>query len=215
MSGKKVEREAVWKYFSVFNTGLSLAERIGTIFVFLFITASSTATGFLAKLDPVLKELGPVYWVGLSVCIAVLLALFYYLFRSAVYRQAQTEYYSRLTVPKNQVNPLDESFKDVIIYIEDLRLPTLQVHRGKHFKRCKFVGHGTIALMGGNIINNTLAGCGDLIAVPEGTLISGTVVFLECTIESCEFVNITILADQYTAKAFLDAGMPVKGLVNN
>ena len=56
-----------WKSVSTFESGLSATEWAWKIFALLFISASGTITAFLAKADPVLKELGPFYWVGIGI----------------------------------------------------------------------------------------------------------------------------------------------------
>lgn len=99
--------------------------------------------------------------------------------------------------------------------VEDLRLPKIQLHENKHFKNCKFIGPAAIAIIGGNYVNTGFNDCGDVIALPAGNLLTtGIVALKNCTVDECEFIRTTILADQVTAKSF--AGIPgasVKGLV--
>jgi hypothetical protein len=98
------------------------------------------------------------------------------------------------------VNPLEESFKDLIIPVEALRLPRQQLQENKHFKRCKFVGPGTLALMGSNFRNTGFVECGDILPVPNGSFLTGVVALKNCTIEDCEFIRVTLLLNEKDAK---------------
>lgn len=212
MERKENNKSGIWGFFSAFDTGLSLADKLSGLFFFVFVTASSTATAFLAKLDPVLKMLGPVYWVAVGLGTAVLLSLMLCLLRSASYRKSKARYYDRLSVPRGLINPLEDSFKDVIVFVEDLRLPSLQVHDGKKFKRCKIVGPGTLYISGGFYRGVNFNSAGDILAVPDGTRLTGVVALENCNVEECEFNSVTILTDQGTGRDFSEAGFSVKGL---
>jgi hypothetical protein len=113
------------------------------------------------------------------------------------------------------VNPLEESFKDLVIPVESLRLPTVQLHENKHFKRCKFIGPASIAIIGGNYINDGFLECGDIVALPNDVYLTGMIVLKNCTVENCEFIRTTIFTDQGTAKGFLKVpGVSVKGILS-
>lgn len=100
----------------------------------------------------------------------------------------------------NIINPLDSSFKDRIIPLETLKLPTIQLHENKHFKGCKFVGPSSLVILGGTIHHNSFSECGDFIALPDRVFLTGMLVFKNCTIEDCEFLRVTIFSDINTAK---------------
>lgn len=199
---------------SIFETGLSAAEWVWRIATLLFIGGSGTVTAFLAKADPLLKQLGPVYWVSVGVITSFFIAGIFYFIKSANLKQAQAEFNRAMATPRNYINPLSESFKDSIIPVEELRLPVLQLHENKHFKRSKFVGPAAIAIIGGNYIRNSFMECGDIIALPEDAILSGIVVLRNCTVEDCEFIRTSIFTDQNTAKGFANVpGANIKGLI--
>ncbi|EKN4607357.1 TPA: hypothetical protein ACN33E_004736 [Vibrio parahaemolyticus] len=142
-----------------------------------------------------------------------IVTLVLFLIKSSILKQSQADYHAALSVPKNSVNPLQDSFTDTIIPLEDLRLPTLQLHEHKHFKRCKFVGPGAVAIMGGSYVNSGFNECGDVIVLPEDVYLTGIVVFRNCTVESCEFIRTTVFVDQHTGQGFKNVpGISVKGL---
>lgn len=115
-------------------------------------------------------------------------------------------------VKSNAVNPLDSSFKDKIIPLENLKLPTIQLHENKHFKGCKFIGPSSLVILGGTICHNSFIECGDFIALPD-VYLTGMLVFKNCTIEDCEFLRVTIFSDKNTAKSLSEIkGMRVVGI---
>ncbi|AGN34169.1 hypothetical protein VPPG_00044 [Vibrio phage VD1] len=210
-----VSKNRILDSISVFETGLSAAEWAWRIITVLFISSSGAITGFLAKADPVLKDLGPVYWILIGTLTSVFIALTFYLIKSSVLKQSQADYHASLSVPKNSINPLNDSFTDLIIPLEDLRLPTQQLHENKHFKRCKFVGPGAIAILGGNYLIPFFNDCGDVIALPDQSYLTGIVVLKNCTVDNCEFIRTTILVDQNTGKGFKSSTpkITVRGLI--
>ncbi len=204
----------LWRSISVFESGLSAAEWAWRIFSLLFIGASGAMTALLAKADPVLKELGSIYWVAVGLITSIILVVILYLFKQATLKQAQADFVRVMATPRNSINPLSESFKDSVIPVEELRLPTLQLHEHKQFKRCKLVGPAAIAIIGGTYNNCNFNDCGDMIALPENVMLTGIIVLKNCTVEECDFIRTTILTDQVTAKGFAAVpGAQVKGIV--
>lgn len=209
-----MSKNKLWESVNIFQTGLSAAEWAWRIFTLLIIGGGGTITGLLAKADPLLKQLGSIYWVLIGLLTSFIIALVFFLFKSAVLKQAQAEFTTAMTIPPNSINPLLDNFVDVVIPVEDLRLPMLQLHKNKHFKRCKFVGPAAIAIMGGNYLDSGFHECGDIIALPDRVFLTGIVVLENCTVENCEFIRTTIFTDQNTAKGFATAidGIQVKGI---
>ncbi|GHA32775.1 hypothetical protein ACFFLZ_05320 [Photobacterium aphoticum] len=205
----------VWSSVSIFETGLSAAEWIWRIVTIVFIGGSGTLTALLAKADPVLKELGVIYWVAIGIITSLIVILILYLFKTSILKQSEADLNRILSTPKNTVNPLSESFKDLVIPVEDLRLPRLQLHENKHFKRCKFVGPASICILGGTYNRGGFHECGDIIALPEDVYLTGIIVLKNCTVEDCEFIRTTVFTDQNTARGFLNAfGSQVKGIID-
>lgn len=203
---------ALFGTFSAFDTSLSLAEKIGRLIFYIFVGASGTATALVARVDPVLRELGAIYWIAVGLLASLLIVFVFWLLKSAFKQQALGAYYNRLAVPKGLINPLDETFKDVVISVDDLRLPNSQWVKSKHFKRCIFVGPAVLGVVGGSIRNNKFENCGDAIAVPKGTVVPGVVLLHDCTIEDCEFLLVTLIADPLTGSILAKNGYPVVGL---
>ena len=204
-----------WNSVSVFETGLSAAEWAWKIITLTFIGASGTFTALLAKADPALKELGPIYWVAIGLLTSLIVTTIFFLFKQANLKQAEADFIRVMSTPRSSVNPLFESFRDSVIPIEELRLPMLQLHENKHFKRCKLVGPAAIAIIGGTYHNSQFHECGDIIALPDNVYLSGIIVLKNCTVEECEFIRTTILTDKNTAKGFSKVlGAVVRGIGN-
>jgi len=206
-------RISLWNGLEKVQSSLSMAEWAWKIFSIISVGGSAVVAGFLAKIDPVLKELGWVYWLFIALIAGCMVSFILLMIKAAVLRQSMAEYYQSLSVPKSQVNPMLETFADIIIPVEDLRLPELQVHTAKHFRRCKFVGPATIAISGGTYSNSAFSSIGDIIALPPNSKLVGVTLLQNCVVESCEFIRVTIIADQGTARGFAEAGAHVKGLI--
>lgn len=208
-----MKKQKFLDFISFFETGLSLAEWMWRIITLLFIGGSGTVTAFIAKTDPILKDLGPIYWIAIGIFMSFILSVILYFIKSANLKQAEADFTRAMATPRSSINPLSNSFQDSIIPIEDLRLPTIQLHENKHFTRCKFVGPASIAIQGGSYIRSNFITCGDIIALPEKVLLTGIIILKNCTVEDCEFITTTIFVDQNTARAFSAApGATVKGI---
>lgn len=208
-----MRRNSFWNVISVFEEGLSAAEWAWRIVIFVFVGAGGTVTAFVAKADPVLKALGPIYWIGVGAIAALVISVILYLIKSSQLKQTEADLNRALAVPRSTINPLLNSFTDSIIPVEDLRLPRTQLHENKHFLRCKFVGPAALAILGGIYIRSNFLDSGDVIALPDNVALSGIVVLKNCTVEDCEFIRTTILVDQVTAKGIAAVpGAQVKGI---
>ena len=208
-----MERKGFWSWITIFETSLSAAEWAWRILAFIFIGGSGAVSALMAKTDPVLKVLGPIYWVAVGLVTSLILSIVLYLIKSSQLKQAEADLIRVMAIPKSSINPLSASFTDSIIPVEDLRLPRFQVHENKQFKRCIFVGPAAMAIMGGIYFRNSFYGCGDIIALQGDTLLTGIIVMKNCTVEDCEFIRTTIFVDKKTAIGFTTfPGAQVKGL---
>jgi hypothetical protein len=122
-------------------------------------------------------------------------ALFYSLWGIKKKEDAVLEHTKELIV-----NPLEESFKDLVIPVEALRLPQVQLHENKHFKRCKFIGPAAMTFMDSTFRNTNFIDCGDIIPIPVGTYLTGIVALKDCTIEDCEFIRTTLILTEGDSK---------------
>jgi hypothetical protein len=208
-----MQRKSFWESVSLFESGLSAAEWAWRIATFVFIGGSGTAGALYAKADPLLGKLGAIYWIAVGLLVALVVALILYLVRSANQKQAEAEFTRAMAAPRHTINPLEDSFSDSVIAVEDLRLPTVQLHENKQFKRCRFVGPAAIAIIGGTYSHCKFTDCGDVVALPDKLLLSGIVILKNCTVEHCEFIRTSVFTDQGTARGFVGVGATVKGLI--
>jgi hypothetical protein len=207
-------KNKIFESISIFATGMSAADWAWRLVTIAIIGGSGTLTGFFASESPLFKELGILAWVAIGLIGAISVSLIFYLVKAAQNQSAMAEYTHSVSQPKNRVNPLQESFKDQIIPVEELRVPGVQVHENKHFTRCKFVGPAAIAIMGCRMINTSFIEGGDIIPLPENTFITGIIVLKNCTIEGCEFFRTTMMINEHDAKHIADSvpGIKVAGL---
>jgi hypothetical protein len=198
---------------SIFSNGMSTADWIWKLVTILLIGGSGTTTALLAADAPFFKDFGKLGWVVVGLICATIVTLIFYLIKSAESKPAHAEYTRSVSQPKNHINPLQDSFKDQIIPIEELRVPGVQVHENKHFKGCSFVGPAAIALMGGNFVNTNFNETGDLIPLPENTFLTGIIVLKNCTVENCTFYRTTLMVSEQQAKHMAAAvqGLKIAG----
>lgn len=205
-------RSLLWSGVDRVQSSLSMADWIWRIFSVFSVGGSAVVAGALAKIDPLLSQLGWIYWLFIALLAGLVVSIILLLFKVALSKSALSKYYESLAVPRSQINPMLDHFNDLIIPVEDLRLPIQQLHSRKFFRRCKFVGPATLMISGGSYTGNGFADIGDIIALPDNTTLVGVVSLDDCVVDSCEFVRVTILADQMTASAFARMGASVKGL---
>ena len=106
-----MKKNNFWDSISIFETGLSATEWLWRIVTILFIGSSGTVTAFLAKADPLLKQLGPIYWIYVGLIVSFVIAIIFYLIKSAILKQAQADFNRAMSIPKTSINPLLDSFQ--------------------------------------------------------------------------------------------------------
>lgn len=209
-----MREQGFFKPLTLFVTSLSAAEWTWRILSFLVIGGSGISTALVAKADSLIGQLGPIYWISVGLATSMIVSLFIYLIKLSALKQSEADLNRLLSSPRDSINPLSDNFRDVIIPVEDLRLPLIQLHENKHFKRCLFVGPAAIAIIGGNYMNSGFFECGDIIALPEDVMLTGIVVLKNCTVEDCKFIKTSIFTDQNTAIGFSRVpSASVKGII--
>lgn len=176
-----------------------LVELLGKILAFILIFFGTTVSAFWARTSKELNDMGPFIWMIVTISTALILTLIIYVINLSFKIRAQANlatveanHIAILSTPRSRINPLEEVFSDLIIDIPDLYLPLLQLHENKVFTRCKIVGPGAIAIMGGTIAKNKFIHCGDFIVLPDNSLLTGILVFKNCTFQNCEIIQVTV-----------------------
>jgi hypothetical protein len=199
-------------WITIFETNMSAADWAWRIITLLVLAAGGTTAGLLAKGTDIFRSLGYVASVGIGLSAALVMAVILYLVRLSALKAAEAEYTRAMASRMGSINPLLSSFTDLIIPIEDLRLPGRLLHANKQFRRCKFVGPGAIAIMGGTYISDGFYDTGDIIVLPDPVILTGIPLLQNCTVEQCEFYRVTVLTNRQVALAFKRMGANVPGL---
>ena len=137
----------IFEWTGLFESNLTAAEWAWRLITLAIIAGGGTTAGLLAKGSDLFLSAGPLAWAAVGLLSALLVALVFLLVKLGYKQTAEAEYLRSLSVPKSQVNPMAESFTDLVIHLPDLYLPRRQVHSHKQFKRCKLVGPGAIAML--------------------------------------------------------------------
>lgn len=191
---------------------MSAAEWAWRLITLAVVTGGGTTAGLLAKGTKLFEGLGPLGWIGIGLIAGLLIAAIFMLVNMGRRQAAEASYMQSLSQVRSKVNPLAESFSDQVIYLPDLYLPRRQVHSNKQFKRCKLVGPGAIAMLGGSYLHTGFLEAGSPIVLPEHTMLTGVLVLENCTVENCEFIGITLLLNKQAGEAFKAMGAPVVGM---
>jgi hypothetical protein len=169
---------------------------------FAVVVAGGTTAALLAASSQLLQAMGPLAWFGIGLVAALLVSLVFYLVAAARRATANATLLSALASKPSPVNPLLNSFEDKVIPMASLYLPGRQLHRHKLFRRCKFVGPGVVALLGGNFSQSRFIGAGHVLTIPDNTMLTAITVFENCTIEDCEFFQVALIIPRTAAQNF-------------
>ncbi|MBR7679953.1 hypothetical protein [Acinetobacter nosocomialis] len=199
-----------------FKLSAEWAELIWKIVTFIFVLLGTTSTALLARASKEINELGSFIWVLVTIASALVFSLMVYLVNLSKKKNAEAtklsieaNYLSTLSTPKSTINPLSDVFTDQIIYLPDLYLPRMQMHKNKVFKRCQIVGPGCIAILGGSLIRTNFFENGSILLLPNRSTVVGAIAFETCIFEDCEIMNTTILINYEIRQAFVDFGAHV------
>lgn len=201
-----------FQWTGLFESNLSAAEWAWRLVTLAVVAGGGTTAGLLARGTELFRSAGPIGWFAIGTVSAVLVATIFLLVNFGRRQSAEAAYMQALAQPRGKINPLAESFSDQVIYLPDLYLPRRQVHSNKQFKRCKLVGPGAIAMLGGTYISTSFNEAGSPIVLPDNTLLTGVLVLENCTVEHCEFIGITLLVNKPAGEAFKKMGAPVVGM---
>lgn len=200
------------EWSGLFESNLSAAEWAWRLFTLCVVAGGGTTAGLLAQGTELFEEAGLLAWIAVGLTVAVTLSLIFLLVKLGYRQSAEAAYMQSLAQPKNAINPLAHSFVDQVIRLPDLYLPRRQLHSNKQFKRCKLVGPGAIAMLGGSYINSGFIESGSIIVLPESTFLTGVLVLENCTVEDCEFIGITLLTNKQAGEQLKQMDAPVVGL---
>jgi hypothetical protein len=188
------------KVFEFMNLSLSTAELMWKAFTVLVILAGGTTAGILAKGTQLFESAGLLVWYGIGLAACLIIAIIFFIVQASQRAAAQANLTNALASRPTDINPLLASFENRIIPVHALHLPGTPLHEHKQFKRCKFVGPGAIALLGGTFVNSKFLNTGHILTIPDNTYVTGIPVLKNCTIEDCDFLQVTLIVPRSAAK---------------
>ncbi|EHF4967112.1 hypothetical protein ACJLW5_004924 [Enterobacter hormaechei] len=189
-----------------FDSSFSVAEKLYQIAQFVIISLGGTGVlGLLAWMDPYFKKIGYLaYGLVFLVCAFIFFCMLFF-YKMSKLLTIKERYYANLSEQKTNINPLSDSFSDVVINLEDLRLPLNESHVNKTFRRCKLKGPMAILIVGGVFNRNEFSECGEFIKLPIGKNrvdLAGVLAFGNCTFVDCTFIETTLIVPHDVAVAF-------------
>lgn len=206
------------KIFKNIKSGSEWIELFWKFFTLILILFGTTVTALWAKASEHLTELGSFVWLVVAIISGLIYSFMIFLINFSKQKSAEANklnieanYLASLSSPKSVINPLAEIFTDQVIYLPDLYLPRRQIHTNKVFKRCKLIGPGAIALLGGSYINSAFLETGSIILIADGSSFTGVLLLEKCSFENCEIIGITILTNHSAALEFKKMGAHIAG----
>lgn len=190
------------KLFEYLKLSATAAELAWKIFTFGVVVTGGTTAAALAAGTDFFKNLGPLAWLAVAIVAALAFAIILYLVAAAASARASATLTTALASRPSSVNPLLSNFEDLVIPIEALRLPGISVHDHKSFRRCKFVGPGALALLGGTFLRSSFNNPGHLLPLPEEVFLTGVTALRGCTVEDCGFYSVTLLVPKQMVSTF-------------
>lgn len=189
-----------------FDSSFSVAEKLYQTAQFIIISLGGTGVlGLLAWMDPYFKKIGYLaYGLVFIVCAFLFFSMLYF-YKMAKLITIKERYYINLSEQKTNINPLSDSFSDLVVNLEDLRLPLNESHVNKTFRRCKLKGPMAMLIGGGVVNNNNFVKCGEFIKLPAGkdrVDLTGVLAFINCTFVDCTFIETTIIVPHDVAISF-------------
>ena len=199
------------KFFSFFDRGLTWADLLWRLITFVIVIFGGTTAGLLAKASELFRNSSPLVWFLIGILATFALTLIFFLFNLSRKQSAHTKYLQNLSIVSSTINPLSESFENTIIKLSNLHLPLGSPHIKKTFKGCTIIGPGAIAIIGGGYYDNRFTNIGDIILVPNDTVLQGVIMLEHCTFTNCRFINLTIISsnDASYVKLFEEMGARV------
>lgn len=199
------------KFFSFFDRGLTWADLLWRLITSIVVVFGGTIAALLAKASELFRNSSPLIWLLVGILTALALTSIFFLFNLSRKQAANAKYLDSLSTPISNINPLLGTFEDKIIKLSDLQLPLNQTHKHKHFKRCKIVGPGAVAILGGTYIQTNFINCGDVFVVPNHTHLTGVIGLEGCTLDGCELIDITLITSnsKQNIESFLNMNVRV------
>lgn len=112
-------------------------------------------------------------------------------------RQEGAKRIAMLADPKGHINPLQDHFENVRIYLADLKPPLGYVIEGKTFRRCEIIGPANLILEASHPSAGGMVGCSfyssDGFVMDEIFIAHNVTVLRDCNLKDCKVYNVSLL----------------------
>ncbi|EKM5762250.1 hypothetical protein ACOZWC_002328 [Cronobacter turicensis] len=179
------------------NTASTIGEKLLRVIAYFIVFFGGSTTTLFAWMDPVLKDSGPFVYASIFLITSLAISLVFFFLKFASYLSSRKKYYDALSERKSSLNPLSNNFDDLVIHLEDLRLPNSEPQQDKTFRRCRIVGPLTVFVNGGVFERCNFNNSGDILALPllvdKPLHFTGVLGFFRCNFFDCTFIDVTVL----------------------
>lgn len=134
----------------------------------------------------------PFSWVAAGILGAAVTALIFLVVQLAVRLRVRSRFDARNLASSSPVNPLDKTFVNRRIYVNDFVLPSNQVIAGKSFIDCEIVGPANLYWWRGNNATAPLGPQMDAVYLDPGKKFMNGIALDNCIFRGCSFQRITL-----------------------
>lgn len=139
-------------------------------------------------------EYSPLSWV-----VAGFMGLFLWVVSNLIWQWGKriaisSRYDAKLIKNGDKINPLNQTFEDKRIFINDFVLPSNQIIQNKTFINCEIIGPSCLYFLSDNLANPIKFPKIDGIWLEPSKFFDNGVILSNCIFRDCSFQRITILA---------------------
>lgn len=173
------------------DTGLSLYTAIKGSSVM----ASVLALSWAVEATEVFSEYAPFSWVAAGFLGIIIWATAYLLWQVGYKIRVATAYNAKFLNTGLKINPLNKTFEDQRIFLNDFALPSHPLIEGKTFINCEIIGPANMYWNYGNRGDDTKLPIIDAVCLnPQKKFFNGFV-FNNCIFRGCSFQRITLFVN--------------------
>ena len=178
-----------------------------TVFSGAGVAVVGGVTAYAAWATDLFSAYAPFSWVAAGIIGASLTALIFLIVQLGVRLRMKSRYDARILASGSMVNPLDRTFQNRRIYINDFVLPSFTVVKDKTFIDCEIVGPANLYWWQGN---NALGSVGprmDAVFLDPQAEFDNGITLENCMFRGCSFQRITLFVGEGDYPAVRDHGI--------
>jgi len=178
------------------------------------VVSGGAIAAWAAWATEVFQTYSPFSWVISGMVGGLVVALALWAAAYASDRRVIRDIRARHQNKSNSANPLETSFRKERINIQDLLPPYDNKITGKTFIECELIGPANVFILqsqgGKTFITNCKLQLSVAAVVKDNSQFSSSVIFVDCSITQCTFVNVVLMVHEHIAA---DTAQRIQGIL--